>query len=227
MLKIFIGYDPRESVAYHTLSNSILRNASVPVSITPLYLPNLRAIFNRPSDEQQSNSFSYSRFLIPYLCNYQGHALYLDCDMLMRGDVANVFEEYAETDMAVSVVKHRYKSKVSVKYLGNVQHNYPRKNWSSFVLWNCSHTSNKVVNPRFVETADPATLHRFLWLNDNEIGEISVKWNWLVGEYDEPPSDIMNVHWTIGGPYFNEYANADFADEWFEENRLMTLCDQL
>jgi lipopolysaccharide biosynthesis glycosyltransferase len=227
LLKIFIGYDPRESLAYHTLCNSILRQASTPVSITPLYLPNLSGIFNRPTDDRQSNSFSYSRFLIPHLCNYEGYALYLDCDMLMRGDVTEVFDKYCNDNMAVSVVKHDYTSSVSIKYLGNKQFNYPRKNWSSFVLWNCSHASNKQVNPHFVETAEPATLHRFLWLADSEIGEINKKWNWLVGEYENPPKDILNVHWTLGGPYFSEYQDTDFAAEWFEEQSLMINCDQL
>lgn len=227
MLKIFIGYDPREAVAYHTLCNSILRHSSAAISITPLYLPNFTSFFNRPSDPRQSNSFSYSRFLIPHLCNYDGYALYLDCDMLLLGDVQELFDNYANENSAVSVVKHEYTSKVSVKYLGHKQYNYPRKNWSSLVLWNCAHGANKQVVPSFVETAEPATLHRFLWLKDEEIGEIDKKWNWLVGEYGSPPTDVRNVHWTIGGPYFLEYQTSDFADEWFAEKDLMTNCEQI
>ena len=106
MLKIFIGYDQREAVAYHTLCNSILRQSSVAVSMTPLYLPNLKDVFNKPIDARQSNSFSYSRFLVPHLCGYEGYALYLDCDMLLLGDVNELFDNYANEDFAVSVVKH-------------------------------------------------------------------------------------------------------------------------
>ena len=162
MFRIFIGYDERESIAYHTLCNSILRHSSKPVSITPLNLRNLDGVFQRPKDVRQSNTFSFSRFLVPFLCGYQGQALYMDCDMLARCDIVRLFEDYSCVDHAVSVVKHDYQSKVDVKYLGNRQYNYPRKNWSSLVLWNCAHTSNKVVSPKFVENEDPATLHRFM-----------------------------------------------------------------
>lgn len=218
-LKIFIGFDKAETAAWHTLAHSIFRQSSTPVALIPLYLENLKSIYTRPRDEKQSNEFSFTRFLVPYLSEYNGYALFLDCDMLLRDDINKIFEEVKKNPgKAVYVVKHDYIPKNSTKYLGTVQYCYPRKNWSSVVLWNCSHSSNKTVTPDFVNSAPPMDLHRFSWLHDEEIGELDVRWNWLVGEYQNPPADVKNIHWTIGGPYFNEYQDVDFSNEWFREN---------
>ena len=225
-LKIFIGYDPKEAVAFHVLCHSLLERSSKPISITPINLKNLKGLYSRQHDQRQSNEFSFSRFLVPYLCNHEGFGVYMDCDMLALGDISAILEDIDENH-AVSVVKHDYESKVKVKYLGNKQYSYPRKNWSSFIVWNCAHPSNKAVNPKFIADADAATLHRFLWLKDEEIGELSTKWNWLVGEYDNPTNDINVLHWTLGGPYFEEYSNTEFSDEWRKEFESMTFCKQL
>ena len=225
-LKIFIGYDPKEPVAFHVLSHSLLERSSRPISIMPINLRNLKNLYSRQHDHRQSNEFSFSRFLVPYLCNYEGFGVYMDCDMLALGDISTVLNDIDEKH-AVSLVKHDYESKVKVKYLGNKQYRYPRKNWSSFIVWNCAHPSNNAVNPGFVGDADAATLHRFLWLRDEEIGELSVKWNWLVGEYDNPTEDIKVLHWTLGGPYFDDFSNTEFSDEWRKEFESMTFCRQL
>ena len=225
-LKIFIGYDPKEAVAFHVLCHSLLERSSKPISISPINLRNLKNLYSRQHDQRQSNEFSFSRFLVPYLCNYEGFGVYMDCDMLALGDISSVLNDIDENH-ALSVVKHDYESKVKVKYLGNKQYSYPRKNWSSFIVWNCGHPSNKSVSPDFIGEADAATLHRFLWLKDEEIGELSVKWNWLVGEYDNPTEDIQVLHWTLGGPYFDEYANTEFSAEWRKEFESMTFCKQL
>lgn len=225
-LKIFVGYDPKEAVAFSVLVHSILRHSTVPVSITPVNLKNLNGIYLRDHDDRQSNAFSFSRFLVPYLAGYKGWALFLDCDMLLRSDINELFSMKDEKK-AVMVVKHNYSSKVTEKYLGTKQYNYPRKNWSSFVLWNCSHPKNLKITPTYVKESDAAILHRFLWLDDSEIGELDKSWNWLVGEYDNPPADVRVVHWTLGGPYFNEYKHVDFADEWRDEYALAKHCDQL
>ena len=224
--KIFIGYDPKEAVAFHVLSHSLLERSSKPISIVPINLRNLKNLYSRQHDQRQSNEFSFSRFLVPYLCNYKGFGVYMDCDMLALGDISTVLNDIDETH-AVSVVKHDYESKVKVKYLGNKQYSYPRKNWSSFIVWNCAHPSNNAVNSDFIADADAATLHRFLWLKDEEIGELSVKWNWLVGEYDNPTEDIKVLHWTLGGPYFDDYSNTEFSDQWRKEFESMTFCKQL
>ena len=225
-LKIFIGYDPKEAVAFHVLCHSLLERSSKPISIIPINLRNLKDLYSRQHDQRQSNEFSFSRFLVPYLCDFEGFGIYMDCDMLALGDISTVLNDINESH-AVSVVKHDYESKVKVKYLGNKQYSYPRKNWSSFIVWNCAHPSNKEVNPDFIGDADAATLHRFLWLKDDEIGELSVNWNWLVGEYDNPTKDIKVLHWTLGGPYFDEYANTEFSDEWRKELDSMNFCKQL
>ena len=227
VIKVFIGYDPVESVAWHTLASSIYRQSSRPVAITPINITNLKGIYSRPRDPKQSNAFSFSRFLVPYLCNYEGQALFFDCDQMLRTDIAEIFNVIdQQPSKAIYVVKHTYEPRNDVKYLNTVQYKYPRKNWSSVVLWDCEHIKNRLVTPEFVNSADALDLHRFTWLEDKEIGELDVRWNWLVGEYDDPPSDVKNVHWNVGGPYFNEYANVDFAKEWLNERNNINFCKQ-
>lgn len=227
LLKIFIGFDQVESVAWHTMVHSILARSSKPVAIIPVNLANLKGIYTRPRDPKQSNEFSFSRFLVPFLSDYEGYAAFFDCDMMLRTDINELFETVKQDPgKAVYVVKHDYQPRDDIKYLDNVQYKYPRKNWSSVVVWDCSHPANKIVTPDFVNNASPMELHRFTWLKDEEIGELNVRWNWLVGEYDEPPTDVKNVHWTVGGPYFEEYKNVDFSKEWFAEFDVMSYCMQ-
>lgn len=227
LLKIFIGYDPVESVAWHTMAHSIFEKSSVPIAIIPINLANMKSFYKRERDPKQSNEFSFTRFLVPFLCDFQGYALFFDCDMLLRSDISeilNVIE--SQPNKAIYVVKHDYQPRDDIKYLNTVQYAYPRKNWSSVVLWNCAHPSNRKVTSDFVNTSTAMDLHRFTWLKDSEIGDLDVRWNWLVGEYDNPPKDVKNVHWTVGGPYFDEYKNSDFSDEWFLEKSMMTFCKQ-
>jgi hypothetical protein len=227
VIKIFIGYDSVESTAWHTFAHSILRQSTQPVAIVPINLANLKNIYTRERDPKQSNEFSFTRFLVPYLCDYQGYALFFDCDMLLRCDIKDILNvTNTQPGKAVYVVKHDYLPRDDVKYLNTVQYKYPRKNWSSVVVWDCSHPSNKAVSPTYVNTASPMDLHRFSWLEDNQIGELDVRWNWLVGEYDKPPLDVKNIHWTVGGPYFKEFQDADFSQEWFAENQRMNFCLQ-
>jgi hypothetical protein len=227
VIKIFIGYDPVESLAWHTMAHSIFEKSSKPVALIPVNLANLKKIFPRERDPKQSNEFSFSRFLVPYLSGFEGHALFFDCDMMLRVDVAQMFDVLTtQPDKALYVVQHSYEPRDDVKYLNTVQYKYPRKNWSSVVLWNCSHPAHKKLTPEYVNTATGMELHRFSWLKDEEIGALDVRWNWLVGEYDEPPEDVKNVHWTVGGPYFDEYKNADFSAEWFETHDRMDHCLQ-
>ncbi len=227
LLKVFIGYDPVESVAWHVMAHSLFTKSSLPVALIPLNIQNLQKVFSRPRDPKQSNEFSFTRFLVPYLSDYEGYAIFFDCDMMLRGDIAEIFQEIErDPGKAVYVVKHDYTPKDDIKYLNTVQYSYPRKNWSSVIVWNCAHPANLKVTPSYVNSASGMELHRFSWLNDDDIGEINVQWNWLVGEYDNPPSDVKNVHWTIGGPYFNEYANSDFSSEWFSEKEKTFFCKQ-
>jgi len=210
-LRVFIGHDQRESVAYHVLSHSILSRASVPVSITPIKRSMLVDMHSRAWDENQSNEFSFTRFLVPYLSGFCGLSLYMDCDMLCRVDIKELFDLADETK-AVQVVKHDYTPKDETKYLGAKQHAYPKKNWSSMMLFNNNQCMS--LNPNYVDTAEGFELHQFRWLESElRIGELPTEWNHLVGEYPEN-HDAKIVHWTRGGPYFYEYARAEFAEEY-------------
>jgi len=218
VLQVFIGYDPEEAVAYHVLSHSILRRSSIPVSIAPLMQSQLRGLYTRRRGPTESTEFSLTRFLVPYLSGFDGWSLFMDCDMLCRADVAEL-AAYAgkSNDKAVLVCKHDYVPKTTSKFLGKVQTSYPRKNWSSLMLFN--NPRCRALTPQYVNTASGLELHRFAWTEDALIGELPKEWNWLVGEY-EPRADAKIVHYTLGGPYFDEYRSCDFADEWFAESKL-------
>ena len=215
MLNVFVGCDETETVAFHVLANSIRRHASVPVSITPIWLGNLNGIYRRPHDIRQSNGFSFSRFLVPYLCNYEGLAVFMDCDMLVRCDLWELFNQF-DPRHTVQCVQHDYVPKDSIKYLGNVQYSYPRKNWSSLMLFNNKRC--ELLTPEYVKEAPAADLHRMYWADS--IGELDAEWNWLVGEYEHNP-DAKVLHWTVGGPWFNEYERCDYAEDWYTELKLM------
>jgi lipopolysaccharide biosynthesis glycosyltransferase len=223
MINIFIGYDHREAIAYHVCSNSIIRQSTKPVSITPLALKNLQDYEEKHTDG--SNQFIYSRFLVPHLMDYKGWAIFMDGDMLVRDDI-NKLWELRDESKAVMVVKHDYKTKMTEKYLGSKNENYPRKNWSSVILWNCNHPANKVVTPEFVQNATGAQVHRFSWLSDEIIGELPKEWNWLDMEYDHNPTAKL-VHYTLGTPCFHEFADqGDFANEWHRERLYADYCLQ-
>ena len=219
MLQVFIGYDPREAVAYHTLAHSILRRASIPVTIAPVMQSQLKDLYTRGRGPTESTEFSLTRFLVPALSQYRGWSLFMDCDMLCRADIAELaaFAERAP-DKAVLVCKHDYTPGPKRKFLNQVQTVYPRKNWSSVMLFNNARCG--ALTADYVNTATGLELQRFQWLADEQIGELPLEWNWLVGEYKRNP-DAKIVHFTIGGPYFDEYRGCDYADEWFEENRRM------
>lgn len=212
-LDIFIGYDPREAIAFHTCVNSIIRHSSKPVSIHPLALNNLPYEGGR---KDGSNDFIYSRFLVPYLMNWTGKALYLDGDMIVRDDVSKLFDR----DMfdAVRVVKHDYKTKHPIKYLGNRNEDYPRKNWSSVIMWNCGNFHHRKLTPDFVAETEGSYLHQFKWLKDLWIGELPKQWNWL-DEYGDNPEAKL-IHWTLGIPPLNP--DAPMADVWHLERMKAT-----
>jgi len=220
MLNIFIGYDPKEAVAFHALAHSILRRASVPVAIAPLVRSQLKAIYSRERGPTESTEFSLTRFLVPSLSQYRGWSMFLDCDMLCRADVAELvaISEQHE-DKAVLVCKHDYVPRTERKFLDQPQTKYPRKNWSSLMLFNNRRCA--ALTPEYVNGAPGLDLHRFAWTEDGRIGELPLEWNWLVGEYEFNPAAKI-VHYTLGGPYFDDYRNCDYADEWFAEYNSMT-----
>jgi lipopolysaccharide biosynthesis glycosyltransferase len=211
-VKIVVGFDQRESVAYHTFCQSIIHNSSIQVSFTPLALNTLKGYQEKHAD--QSNDFIYSRFLTPYLNNFEGWAIFADGDMICRADIKELWDLRDESK-ALLVVKHNYQTKASKKYLGNKNENYPRKNWSSVILWNCAHPKHKTLTPDFISKQTGAYLHRFSWLEDSEIGELPKEWNWLAIEYPENKNAKL-IHYTLGTPCFKEYKNTDMSDIWYE-----------
>jgi lipopolysaccharide biosynthesis glycosyltransferase len=212
MINIFIGYDSKEKVSFNVLSYSILKNSTKPVAITPIYLPNIKDDFVRERNAISSTEFSFSRFIIPHLMNYRGWALFMDCDMLMEADIAELWR-LRDDKYAIQVCQHDYVPKSQVKFLGQTQTVYPKKNWSSFMLMNCAKC--KALTPDYVNSATGLELHQFKWLESEElIGSLPLEWNWLADEY-EYKKDIKNIHYTEGGPYFEEYSNCDYSQNWF------------
>lgn len=221
-IPIFIGYDPREAVAYHTCANSIIRWASRPVAIIPLAL-NLFEDY-KETHTDGSNHFIYSRFLVPHLMHYNGWAIFIDGDMILRDDIVTLWD-LRDDSQDVMVVKHDYQTRMTEKYLGAKNENYPRKNWSSVILWNCASAANRRLTPEFVQGATGAELHRFTWINDKRIGELPAEWNWLPDEYG-PNSNAKLLHYTLGAPCFHEFATTPQSDEWHQEHMLANYCLQ-
>lgn len=213
MLRVFVGYDHVEAQAWHTLTHSILMRSSVPVSFSPIK-QTLLPEFTRPRDAKQSNEFSFTRFLTPYLARFHGWAVFMDCDMMLRTDIGELLS-LLDDRYAVMCCPHDYVPKQRTKYLGNVQHAYPRKNWSSFMAFNCGHEYTRRLTPMYVNQASGLDLHRMIWAED-AVGELPLEWNWLVGEYDYNP-DAKVVHWTVGGPWNEAYKDCDYSDEWRAE----------
>ena len=210
LLNIFVGFDQKEAIAYHTFVQSLIENSTIPLSITPLAENNLDHYTEKHTDG--TNQFTYSRFLVPYLMNFKGWAIFADGDMVCLSDI-KILKSYFDTKKAVTVVKHNYKTKHKKKYFGQKNDDYPRKNWSSMIIWNCEHPKNKILTPDFISESEGSFLHRFKWLEDSEIGELPKKWNWLAIEYDEK-KDLDLIHYTLGTPCFKEYANKSLSKYW-------------
>lgn len=215
-IPVFIGYDPREAIVFHVCVNSIIRHASRPVAIVPLALNLLDAYREEHADG--SNDFTYSRFLVPYLTGFRGRAIYMDGDMTVQGDIAELYDSLS-ADHDVAVVKHDYRTRQTDKYLGNTNQDYPRKNWSSVIVWNCNSFPNRVLTPEFVQEQTGSFLHRFSWLKDDRIQSLPPDWNWLPDELGSRPSAKL-LHWTLGSPCFPEYSDTPDADIWKREHAL-------
>ena len=163
-------------------------------------------------DENASTEFSLTRFLTPALSNFKGWSLYCDCDFLFLDDIQELFD-LADSKYAAMVVKHDYKPKSNTKMDGQIQFPYPRKNWSSLILFNNEHPSHKFLD---VNGMTPAELHQFDWIADKDLGELPERWNWLVGYYDDlwAYDDPSALHYTDGGPWFEETKDCDYSDLW-------------
>ena len=222
-IRIFIGFDPRETIAWHVLCHSILSRASRPVSFTPLALHQLKSCFWRERDPLQSTDFSFTRFLTPYLSGYEGWSLFMDCDMLVRADIAELWD-LRDDRYAVMCVKHDHRPREGVKFLDAPQTPYGKKNWSSVMLFNNSRC--RALDPQYASTASGLELHQFKWLQgDEEIGGLPAIWNHLVGYQAENPN-AANVHYTLGGPYFDEYRSCEHSEAWQAEKTALLRVDQ-
>ncbi len=225
MIRIFIGFDARETVAYHVFAHSIMARASAPVSIAPLMLSQLAGLHARPRHALQSTDFSFTRFLVPHLSGYEGWSLFFDCDMLMLDDVAKLWA-LRDPRFAIQVVKHSHVPAENVKFLGAAQTRYAKKNWSSAILFNNARCRS--LAPEYVERASGLDLHQFRWLEDERlIGDLPKRWNHLV-DYDPalPAAQISNLHFTDGGPYFEAYADCGYARLWRAERDAMLTAEQ-
>jgi len=224
MIHIFIGYDPREDIAYKVCKHSILKRTPNAL-IKPLIKKDLEAenLYTRPIDKLASTEFTFTRFLVPALMEHKGWALFIDCDMLLQSDISELFA-LADDQYAVMVVQHDFHPIHTVKMDGCKQTVYPRKNWSSVMLFNCGHPSNKILTKDLVndETKDGAYFHRFSWLKDQEIGSLHHSWNWLVGHYHIGDGKPKLIHYTEGGPWFKNYYMQHLSVEWRNEYKDMT-----
>jgi hypothetical protein len=219
-IPIFIGYDPRERAATNVLIDSLYQHSSQPIAVTPIVAEQLEGTFTRQRDPRQSTAFSFTRFLVPHLMGYQGWAIFMDCDMLCRGDIAELWG-LRDDRYAVMCVQHDHVPGEQVKFLGEVQSAYPKKNWSSLMLLNCSRCT--ALTPEYVNTASGLDLHRFHWLSgDGEIGAVPDRWNHLVDVQPAPQAPASEggpslLHWTLGGPWFRDLRSmgGPLAAEWF------------
>jgi lipopolysaccharide biosynthesis glycosyltransferase len=211
-IRIFMGYDSRESIAYHVCAQSIMEYSSCPISITPLKLSHLKLLFDRARDPNQLTDFTFTRFLVPYLCDYEGWAIFIDGDMLVREDIANLWT-LKNSLHSVMTVKH---SEIigTHTFLEKSIHSFPKFNWSSVMLFN--NAKCIALTPEYLKIADYHDLHQFKWLKDEtELGELPKKWNHLVG-YNDPSSEVALIHWTLGGPFLGgKYETMEYASEWF------------
>lgn len=229
-MTVYMGWDPREKIAYDVARYSILRRSSSPksVQVLPLELnkPAIKDILTRPiefkdgklwcpiSEAPMATEFAISRFCVPFLKN-NGWALFCDCDILCLTDIKEIFD-LADEKYAVMVVKHNHNPSETLKMDNQIQTTYSRKNWSSVILWNCGHPSNKKLTLENLNTWPGRDLHAFKWLNDDEIGELPPEWNFLVGVTPEIESPKI-LHYTLGGAWFKDWKINDYDKIWLSE----------
>ena len=220
-LVVFLGYDSREDVAWRVANHSLHRHASRSLHTEALRQDILRAqgLYYRPTDPGASTEFSLTRFLAPALSEGQPWTLFMDSDMVLTGDIYRVFDHIGDGGKAVYVVKHRYSPQQHTKKGSFANTPYPRKNWSSLMLFNNKHPAVKCLSPEVVNTASPAFLHRFEWLSDDDIGTLPIEFNFLVGDYAMPASLPLVLHFTNGGPWLLEYKDSDYAQLWRDEHK--------
>jgi lipopolysaccharide biosynthesis glycosyltransferase len=213
---VYIGYDQREHLAAEVCRHSIIRRTAIePENVHYLKSENIPE-FVREREPQQATDFTYTRFMIPFLNNYRGISIFCDCDFIFCEDIWDLVS-YFDPSKAISVVQHPpYIPHTATKMDGVPQHAMPRKNWASLIMFNNAHPSNKKLTPEYVNTVMPGRkLHTFDWLQDDEIGSLPLDWNTLDNYYylEEPRA----IHFTDGGPWFEQYRNTTYAPAWWRE----------
>ena len=218
-VRMFVGYDSDQTLASQVFAFSVVRRASVPVSVQYVMLSQMHGFYGRKRDPKQSTEFAFSRFMVPYLCQYTGFAIFADGDMLCLADIRELWEA-RNARHALQVVQrtHHNATPDGRKFLGHEQTIYPRKNWSSVMLFNCAACT--ALTPEYVQSASGLDLHRFTWLQDSEIAPLTAEWNHLVG-VDEPNPGAKIVHYTLGMPFFHGYGECEYAREWRAEREAM------
>lgn len=223
-MKIYIGWDPREQIAYDVAEDSIRRHTPEDPEIIKLSLDSVKDIFKRPievkdgklwcpiSQAPMATEFAISRFCVPFLT--EGWALFMDSDMVVLDNLRKLFH-LRDDKYAVMVVKHAQEGGPAVKMDGQVQTYYSRKNWSSVMLFNCNHPANKNLTLEMLNTVPGRDLHAFCWLKDEEIGALPPEWNHLV-DVNPPRDNIKIAHYTLGGPWFKDWKNRPSDDIWNE-----------
>lgn len=241
MLNIFIGWDAREDEAFRVCRHSLDARTSQALRVEAIKHRQMRqlGLFDRPwtvdgetgqmrdvrDGKPFSTEFSHSRFLVPHYARYlgltEGWALFCDCDFLFQSDIASLFA-LADPHYAVMVVKHMHKPDETSKMDGQMQTVYPRKNWSSLILWNLAHPAHGRLGVAQVNMERGRWLHAFGWLDDDDIGELPRGWNHLVGV--DPLSEAGEagaLHYTLGGPWFEGHEAGPLAARWLAERRAM------
>lgn len=226
MNTLYMGWDTRQSLAYDVMEWSLYRYSDN-IKVIPLIQQDLRneGVYTRPYDPLSATEFTFTRYLVPYLHDYKGWATFIDSDMLMLTDI-NPLLEQTNDDYAIMVAKPDYDFEEGLKMDGMTKFKYPtlpdgttRKNWSSLIMFNCGHPSNRVLTPELINDVDKSGIwfHQFQWLKDEEIGEFDIEWNWLINVHEEPRDGHPKIlHYTDGGPWFEEHKDGDYADLWFE-----------
>jgi hypothetical protein len=218
-LRVFIGWDSREEDAYAVAAHSIRRHSSIPLDVRPIRQSELRdrGLYWRDADPLAATEFTYTRFLTPLLAGFEGYVLFFDCDFLWTADVAELLA-LVDPLKAVSCVQHQFTPAEGTKMDGAVQTQYPRKGWSSLMLFNCAHSSVRRLDANCVNSETGAYLHRMAWVSDDEIGALPETWNWLEGWSNAAPGEIPKaIHFTRGGPWFSAWSHVAFADLWRDE----------
>jgi lipopolysaccharide biosynthesis glycosyltransferase len=223
MIRVFVGYDSKLPVLYNVLQHSIQARASRPVAVIPIMLSQLKSVYTREAHPLASTEFSFSRFLTPYLSGYEGWSIFMDNDMLVLDDIAKLWD-MRDDRHAVMAIKHDHKPREGVKFLDRPQTKYEKKNWSSVMMFN--NAKCRALTPEYVNAANGLELHQFKWLDsDDQIGALPPRWNHLVG-YDLPNPHASLVHYTSGGPYFDEFHDVEHAEAWRRERERMLSCAQ-